>query len=217
MAKKKNQKVKAKYTLGEEIINSISHGIGAGLAIAGLVLICCFAHSAIGVVSGIVYAVLMIVLFTISCVYHSLSPNLKGKKVLRVIDHCDVLLMVAGTYTPICLSLMGGKLGWIVFSIVWAITVIAIVFNCLNLEKYKYVCLACNLIVGWSGLIIIKQLLRLCPKTGIILLIAGGVVYSIGALLYALGHKFRYIHSVFHFFVLGGAILHYFLILFYVV
>ena len=215
--KKKKKEVKAKYTLGEEIVNSISHGIGAGLAIAGLVLICCLAHSAIGVVSGVIYASLMIILFTISCVYHSLSPRLTGKKVLRVIDHCDVLLMVAGTYTPICLSLIGGKLGWIVFSIVWAITIIAIVFNCLNLEKYKYVCLACNLIVGWSALIIIKQLLSLCPRTGIVLLIAGGIVYSIGAILYAVGHKVRYVHSVFHFFVLGGAVLHYFLILFYVV
>ena len=206
-----------KYTLGEEIINSISHGIGAALSIAGLVLICCFAHSAIGVISGIFYSLIMIVLFTISCIYHALSPRISGKKVLRIIDHANVLLMVAGTYTPICLSLVGGKLGLIVFSIVWIITIIAIVFNCINLERYKVVCVILNLLVGWSGLLIIKQLIELCPRTGILLLVAGGVVYSIGAILYALGHKVKYMHSVFHFFVLGGAILHYLLILLYVV
>lgn len=206
-----------KYTLGEELINSISHGVGAALAIAGLVLLCCFAKSAIGVVSGIIYAVIMIVLFTISCIYHALSPRIGGKKVLRVIDHANVLLMVAGTYTPICLSLVGGKLGWIVFSIVWAITIIAVVFNCMDVDKYQVVCLICNLLVGWSGLLIIKQLISACPSPGIIFLVTGGIVYSVGAILYALGHKFKYIHSVFHFFVLGGAILHYFLILFYVV
>lgn len=217
MAKKKVKKENPKYTLGEELINSISHGIGAALSIAGLVLICCFAHSAIGVVSGIMYGLIMIVLFTISCIYHAISPKLSGKRVLRIIDHCNVLLMVAGTYTPICLSLIGGKLGWIVFSIVWAITIIAVIFNCLNLEKYKVICVILNLLVGWSGLLIIKQLLALCPRPGIMLLVAGGIVYSVGAILYGLGHKFRYIHSVFHFFVLGGAILHYLLILLYVV
>ena len=217
MQRKKKEIQKPKYTLGEELVNSISHGIGAALSIAGLVLICCFANSAIGVVSGIFYSLIMIVLFTISCIYHALSPRLKGKRVLRIIDHCNVLLMVAGTYTPICLSLIGGKLGWIVFGIVWLITIIAIVFNCLNLEKYKVVCVLLNLLVGWSGLLIIKQLLAVCPKPGIMLLVAGGIVYSIGAILYGLGHKIRYFHSVFHFFVLGGAILHYLLILLYVV
>ena len=220
MAKKKKQEVeeiKPKYTLGEEIVNAITHGIGAALAIAGLVLLIIKADSAIGVVTGVIYASIMIVLYVISCVYHSLSFRLKGKKVLRILDHCNVQLMVAGTYTPICLSMLGGKLGWIMFSIVWAVTIVAVIVNCIDLEKYKVVSVICNLLLGWAALIIIKPLIAACPPTGLKLLIWGGVVYSIGAILYGIGHKKRYIHSLFHFFVIGGSILHYFMIFFYVV
>lgn len=220
MAKSKQKdkvEVKPKYTLGEEIFNSVTHGIGAGLAIAGLVLLIIKASSAIGVVTGVIYATIMIVLYVISCVYHSLSFRLKGKKVLRILDHCNIQLMVAGTYTPICLSLLGGTLGWVMFSIVWAVTIIAVVFNCLNVEKYKVVSIFCNLILGWAALFIMKPLMAACSGTGIALLIWGGVVYSIGAIIYGLGHKIRYMHSIFHFFVMGGSILHYFMIFFYVV
>ena len=221
MAKKKVTKVKdlikPKYTLGEEIVNAITHGIGAALAIAGLVLLIIKADSVIGVVTGILYAVIMIVLYVISCIYHSLSFRLKGKKVLRILDHCNVQLMVAGTYTPICLSMLGGTLGWVMFSIVWAVTIVAVIVNCINLEKYKVVSVICNLLLGWAALFIMKPLVAACPSTGLALLIWGGVVYSIGAILYGLGHKVRYMHSVFHFFVIGGSILHYFMIFFYVV
>lgn len=218
MAKKKEiQEVKPKYTLGEEIVNAITHGVGAALAIAGLVLLIIKADSAMGVVTGIIYASIMIVLYVISCIYHSLSFRIKGKKVLRVLDHCNIQLMVAGTYTPICLSMLGGTLGWVMFGIVWAVTIVAVVFNCLNVEKYKVVSIVCNLLLGWAALFIIKPLIAACPSTGISLLIWGGVVYSIGAILYGLGHKVRYMHSVFHFFVIGGSLLHYLMIFFYAV
>lgn len=206
-----------KYTLGEEIVNAISHGVGAGLAIAALVLLIIRATSAIGVVTGVIYASIMIILYIISCIYHALSPKLTGKKVFRVLDHCNVLLMVAGTYTPICLSLLGGTLGWTVFGIVWGVTVLAIVFNCIDIDKYKKLCIALNLILGWAALIIIKPLIEACPVNGLILLIAGGVVYSIGAILYGLGKKKKYMHSVFHFFVIGASVLHFFMIYLYVV
>ena len=218
MAKKKEiQEVKPKYTLGEEIVNAITHGVGAALAIAGLVLLIIKADSAMGVVTGIIYASIMIVLYVISCIYHALSFRIKGKKVLRVLDHCNIQLMVAGTYTPICLSMLGGTLGWVMFGIVWAVTIVAVVFNCLNVEKYKVVSIICNLLLGWAALFIIKPLIAVCPGTGLSLLIWGGVVYSIGAILYGLGHKVRYMHSVFHFFVIGGSLLHYLMIFFYAV
>lgn len=218
MAKKKEiQEVKPRYTLGEEIVNAITHGVGAALAIAGLVLLIIKADSAMGVVTGIIYASIMIVLYVISCIYHSLSFRIKGKKVLRVLDHCNIQLMVAGTYTPICLSMLGGTLGWGMFGIVWAVTIVAVVFNCLNVEKYKVVSIVCNLLLGWAALFIIKPLIAACPSTGLSLLIWGGVVYSIGAILYGLGHKVRYMHSVFHFFVIGGSLLHYLMIFFYAV
>ena len=218
MAKKKEiQEVKPKYTLGEEIVNAITHGVGAALAIAGLVLLIIKADSAMGVVTGIIYASIMIVLYVISCIYHALSFRIKGKKVLRILDHCNIQLMVAGTYTPICLSMLGGTLGWVMFGIVWAVTIVAVVFNCLNVEKYKVVSIVCNLLLGWAALLIIKPLIAACPSTGLSLLIWGGVVYSIGAILYGLGHKIRYMHSVFHFFVIGGSLLHYLMIFFYAV
>ena len=218
MAKKKEiQEVKPKYTLGEEIVDAITHVVGAALAIAGLVLLIIKADSAMGVVTGIIYASIMIVLYVISCIYHSLSFRIKGKKVLRVLDHCNVQLMVAGTYTPICLSMLGGTLGWVMFGIVWTVTIVAVVFNCLNVEKYKVVSIVCNLLLGWAALLIIKPLIAACPSTGLSLLIWGGVVYSIGAILYGLGHKIRYMHSVFHFFVIGGSLLHYLMIFFYAV
>lgn len=206
-----------KYTLGEEIVNAISHGLGAGLAIAGLVLLIIRANDAIGVVTGVIYASIMIILYIISCIYHALSPKVKGKKVLRVIDHCNVLLMVAGTYTPICLSMLGGRLGWSMFGIVWGVTLVAIIFNCINVDKYRKISLFCNLVLGWSALFIIKPLINACPINGLVLLICGGIVYSIGAILYGIGAKKKYIHSVFHFFVIGGSLLHYFMIYFYVV
>ena len=215
--KELKEEPKPRYTLGEEIVNTITHGIGAALAIAGLVLLIIKAESAIGVVTGVIYATIMILLYVISCVYHSLSFRLKGKKVLRIIDHCNVQLMVAGTYTPICLSLLGGKLGWTMFAIVWFVTIVAVIVNCINLEKYKVVSVICNLLLGWAALFIIKPLIAACPAGGLSFLIWGGVVYSIGAILYGLGHKMRYIHSVFHLFVLGGTVLHYFMIFFYVV
>ncbi len=216
-SKKVKDEIKPKYTLGEEIMNAITHGVGAALAIAGLVLLIIKADSAMGVVTGVIYASIMIVLYVISCVYHSLSFRLKGKKVLRILDHCNIQLMVAGTYTPICLSMLGGALGWVMFGIVWAVTVVAVVFNCINVEKYKVVSIICNLLLGWAALLIIKPLIAACPTTGLSLLIWGGVVYSIGAILYGVGHKVRYMHSVFHFFVIGGSLLHYFMIFFYVV
>lgn len=206
-----------KYTLGEEIVNAISHGVGAGLAIAALVLLIIKANSAIGIVTGVIYASIMIILYVISCIYHSLSPKLKGKKVLRVMDHCNVLLMVAGTYTPICLSLLGGGLGWTVFGIVWAVTILAVALNCIDIDRYNKLCLACNLLLGWAALIIIKPLIDTCPINGLYLLIGGGIVYSIGAILYAIGRKKRYMHSIFHFFVVGASILHFFMIYLYVV
>ena len=206
-----------KYTLGEELVNSISHGCGAGLAIAALVLLIIKANSAIGVVTGVIYASIMIILYIVSCIYHALSPKIKGKKVFRVLDHCNVLLMVAGTYTPICLSMLGGSLGWTVFGIVWGITILAIVLNCIDIEKYKKICLACNLLLGWAALLIIKPLIDSCPVNGLLLLISGGVVYSIGAILYGIGKKKKYVHSLFHFFVIGASVLHFFMIYLYVV
>lgn len=213
----KKEELKPKYSLGEELVNSISHGVGAGLAIAALVLLCIRAHSALGVVCGILYSVILLVMYVISCIYHALSYKCKGKKVLRTLDHINVLLMVAGTYTPICLCMLKGWVGWLSFGIVWFVTIIAIIFNAVNVEKYQFLALISNLILGWGAIIIFKYLMVACPMNGIILLVSGGVVYTLGAILYAIGHKIPYMHSIFHFFVIAASILHFFLIYLYVV
>lgn len=206
-----------KYTLGEELINSISHGIGAGLSVAGLVLLIIKSTTVAEVLTSITYGICLIILYLISCLYHSLSPRLKGKKVLRVIDHCNVLLLEAGTYTPICICLFGGTLGWGMFGVVWAITIIAIIFNAIDVDKYQVISVICNLVLGWGVLLVIQDLIDICPLNGIIFLLIGGILYTIGAILYGIGSKVKYIHSVFHFFVIAGSIFHFFMIYIYVI
>lgn len=203
------------YTLGEELMNAISHGVGALLSIAGLVLLAVKSSTAIATVSSVLYGSIMIVLFTISCVYHALSPRLKGKKVLRVIDHCNVLMMVAGTYLPISLSLFGGALGWGLFGFVWALTIPVVVLTAVNVDKFSVLSVIDNLVLGWGILLLIGPLRSVCPLKGIWLLVGGGVAYTVGSVLYGLGAKKKWFHSIFHFFVLLGALLHFFFIYFY--
>lgn len=205
------------YNLKEELINSISHGVGAVLSIFALVFIILNAHSKIGLVTGIIYCTIMFLLYIISCLYHALSPKLLGKKVLRVIDHCNVLLMVAGTYTPICLSLIGGVSGWLMFGIVWFVTIVAVIFNCIDVDRYQVVSVICNLVLGWGALFLVSKLKEVCSLKGLYLLISGGVIYSIGAILYGIGSKKKYMHSIFHFFVLVASFLHFCLIYFFAI
>ncbi|MBQ3430679.1 hemolysin III family protein [Candidatus Saccharibacteria bacterium] len=203
------------YTKGEEIVSSISHGVGAGLAIAALVLMVLKAPTPHATVGVALYGAIMIILFTISCLYHALSPNLKGKKVLRVIDHINVMLMVAGTYLPICFSLLYGQLGWIIFGIVWGLTLPAVILNAIDVDRFQVVSTFHNLILGWGALFLLKPLRAVCPLAGIWLLIGGGICYTIGSILYGIGYNTKWFHSIFHFFVLGGATLHFFFIYLY--
>lgn len=205
------------YTLGEELVNSISHGIGAGLSIAGMVVLIVHASGAINIVTSVIYGVSLIILYIISCIYHALSPRVKGKKVFRVLDHCSVLLLEAGTYTPICLGLFGGVLGWILFGIVWGITIFVIVCNAISVDQFNVISVVCNLVMGWGVLFLLPILLELCTLKGIVFLIIGGFLYSVGAILYGVGSKVPYMHSVFHFFVIAGSLFHYFFIYLYVV
>ena len=173
------------------------------------------ATTAGGKVSAVLYGTLLIMLYTISCIYHALSPRLRGKRVLRVIDHANVFLVVAGTYMPICLSLLDGVWGWLTFGIVWLVTIVAVVFSCVDVDRFQMIGVVCNLILGWGALLLLPVLIELVPWTGLWLLIFGGVAYSLGAILYVVGAKVPYMHSIFHFFVLMGSILHFFFIYLY--
>lgn len=203
------------YSLKEELINAISHGVGAVFSVVALILCILKAHTTIGLVSSIIYTTIMILLYVISCVYHALSPRVKGKKVLRVIDHCNVMLMVAGTYMPVCLALIGGTLGFSVFTIVWIITIVGVVFNAINVDKYQMISAICNLLLGWGIMFLVNPILKVCPMQGVWFLLFGGISYTIGSVLYAMGSKVPYAHSIFHFFVLIGCLFHFLFIYLY--
>ena len=209
-----------KYTLGEEIVNSISHGFGIILGIVALVLTIVFSaknNNTIGIVSSCIYGSTMIIMYTISCLYHALSPKLKAKKVFRVIDHCDIYLFIAGCYTPYCLSLIGGVTGWVIFAIIWACAVIGVLLNAIDLEKFIIPSVLMYLVMGWMIIFSYDSVATLLPTPGLALLIAGGISYTVGAILYAIGSKKKYFHSIFHFFVLLGSILQFFSILLYAI
>lgn len=204
-----------KYTLKEELFNSISHGIGAIFAIVALVLMIIKADTALEVVTVSIYGSFMIILYTISCIYHALSPKLTGKKVLRVIDHCNVYLLVFGTYIPVALLGVGGWLGWLLFGIVLFVTLLGIVLSSINTDKFQVFEVICHLVNGWSIIFGISKLLESMTYYGVLYCILGGIFYTVGAIIYGIGAKKKYMHSVFHVFCLLGTISHFIAIYFY--
>lgn len=206
------------YTLGEELVSSISHGIGAVLAIIGTVL--CLSKainsgSVIEIVSASLFGVMMFLLYTMSCIYHALARN-NAKRVFRVFDHCTIFLLIAGTYFPVILVSVGGKVGWLYFAIIVVSSIVGITFNAIDVDKYQNVSLFCYIFMGWIIVFAFKPLYDAVGKEGIKLLVLGGVIYTIGALIYWLGDNKKYFHSIWHFFVLGGTIAHFFTIYLYV-
>ena len=218
MEKKKERISVPSYTLCEELVNSISHGVAAAFSIWGLVMLIIKASKvgAMAVTTVTLFGTTMILLYTISCIYHALSPRITGKKVMRVIDHCNVFLLVFGTIIPIALVGMKGICGWIYFGIVGFITLLGIIFSAIDVDKNEKIEVVCHLLNGWSALFFVKPLIDGVGVTGLILIILGGVMYSVGALLYGLGSKKKYMHSVFHFFCIAVTIFHYLAIYLYV-
>lgn len=209
-------KVKRKQTLGEEIANAISHGVGTLVAIAGAVIVIVMAAintSAIGVVSASLYGASLILLYLFSTLYHSFT-NVGAKKVFRIFDHCSIFILILGTYIPICLTLIGGALGWVLFGINAFCTVLGVVFNSINLERWSKASLVLYVVMGWSIVFSIKHFLAVVDKAGLPLLVLGGLCYTLGIVFYKAKHK--YMHFVWHLFVLAGSVLHYFFILFYI-
>lgn len=220
--KKKEKKERItlpKYTLGEELISSISHGVGALLSIAALVLCIVFSaidHNPLAVVASCIYGSSLVILYLMSCLYHALKPN-KAKKVFRVFDHCSIFLLIAGSYTPFLLITIGGAKGIIMMVIMWLAAIIGIILNSINLEKFDKLSFVLYLVMGWMVVFSFKQLLTNLPTTGFVLLLIGGIIYTVGAVIYAIGDKVRYMHSIWHFFVLGGSIFQFFTIFLYVI
>lgn len=208
-----------KYTLGEELMSAITHGVGALLSIAALVL--CVVFSAIhgnvyAIVSSAIYGSTSIILYLMSTLYHSLKVN-NAKRVFRIIDHCSIFLLIAGTYTPYALVALPKKLGWIIFGVEWLCAIIGIVLNSIDLKKFKVISMVLYLVMGWMILFSFKPLIDAMTKGGLILMLVGGILYTMGAIIYGIGKKVKYMHSIFHFFVLGASICFFFSIFFYVI
>ena len=220
---KLSERVLPTYTKGEEIFNMVSHIIGGVIGIVAIVMCSVIAakhNNPYGIVSGIIYGVTLLVLYTMSSIYHGLSPNLKAKKVFQIIDHCSIFLLIAGSYTPFCLCTLmkeSATTAWTVFGIIWGIAIIGIVLNSIDLKKFKKFSMFCYLIMGWLIIFKINVLIEYLGIEGFILLLAGGLVYTLGAVLYAVGKKHKWMHSIFHILCIISSILHLLCILLYVI
>lgn len=210
------------YTKGEEIFNMVSHICGGALGITATVLCVVFSaihKNAYAIVSSAIFGFTMILLYTMSSIYHGLRPN-TAKKVFQVIDHCSIYLLIAGTYTPFSLCTLreySTPLGWTVFGIIWGLAVLGIVLNAIDLKSFRVISMFLYLGMGWCIIFTIKIVFNALGTIGFILLLAGGIAYTVGSILYGLGRKHKYMHSVFHLFVILGSLLHFLCILFFVI
>ena len=199
------------YTLGEELFNMISHIAGAFLGI--VVITMCVARSAVhgniyGIVGSAIYGGSMIILYTMSSVYHGLPRNMI-KKVFRVLDHCTIYFLISGTYTPIALSAIreyDPVAGWIIFGIQWGLTALAVTLTAIDMEKFSVFSMCCYVIMGWCVIVVPNIAIGALSLTGFLFVLIGGILYTIGAVIYGIGKKLRYMHSVFHLFVFAGSL-----------
>lgn len=209
------------YTRGEEIVNMVTHIIGGSLAVAAIPLLVVFASlhgNPWAIVTGAVYGVALLMVFTVSSVYHGLKVG-KAKRVMRIIDHCDIYFLIAGTYTPILLCNIrpiNPEVAWTIFGIEWGLAAIAVTLNAIDLERFEKVSMVCYIGMGWSIVAVLTLAVESMTVPGFILLLSGGIAFTIGAVLYAIGKRVRYMHSVFHIFVVVGCELQFFAILLYV-
>ena len=193
------------YTKGEEIFNMTSHIVGAGFAVIALILCVTFSiirKNTYGLISSIIYGTTMILLYTMSSIYH-----------------CSIFLLIAGTYTPFALCTLRAyspKIGWSIFAINWIMAAIGITLNAIDLKRYKVFSMICYLVMGWCIIVKINILPSLLGMKGFILLALGGVIYTIGAVLYGVGVKVKYMHSVFHLCICVASILQFLCIIIYV-
>jgi hemolysin III len=212
----KNTGLVNRYSLKEEIFSSITHGIGAVLSIAALVILAYFAGmkgDVWRVVSFSIYGFTLFFLYLSSTLYHSILIE-KVKKVLRVFDHVSIYLLIAGSYTPITLIAMRGAWGWTIFGVIWGLALLGIVLNITSFEKTRIVSTVLYVLMGWLIIIAVKPMLQMVPAGLFLWLLAGGILYTLGIIFYAC-RRIPFNHGIWHLFVLGGSIMHYLGFLFY--
>lgn len=210
------------YTRGEERFNFVSHVVGGGLAVVMLVL--CVVRAALhrdpwAVVSSAIYGASLVAVYTISSVYHGLRPE-KAKKVLQVLDHCTIYFLIFGSYLPILYCPIRREspvTAWVLFGVILGMTALAVTLTAIDLQKYRVLSMVCYVGLGWCIVLAAPVALRAIPIPGLLWLLAGGIAYSVGAVLYGLGKRRPYMHAVFHLFVILGSVLQFVCIFFYVI
>ena len=203
-------------TLGEEIANSVTHGIGAALSIVGLVAIVVVAAlhgSALRIVACATYGTSLVLLYTSSTIYHALADN-RAKRVFKILDHSSIYLLIAGTYTPVTLIALRGPWGWTLFGVVWGLCVCGILFKSLWIGRLKVASTVVYVLMGWCAVVAIRPLLAALSWTGFAWLLAGGLCYTAGVAFYVNSRRFA--HSVWHLFVMAGSFCQYWAIFRYV-
>ena len=209
------------YTRGEELFNMVSHIVGGAIGVAALVLciiVSAVHHNGYGLAGSIVYGLSMIVLYTMSSVYHGLGDGM-AKRVMQVLDHCTIYLLIAGTYTPILLSAMrplDPVASWVLLGVVWGLAAVAITLTAIDLKRFAVFSMACYIGMGWCIVVKLPLLIRAVGCGGFWLILLGCVCYTVGAVLYGMGRTKKYMHSVFHLFVVAGSVLHLLAILLFV-
>lgn len=211
------------YSKSEEIVNMVSHIVGGAVGVATVVLSVIFAAirgNVYGVIGGAIFGAALIILYTCSSIYHGLRAGSMAKKVFQVFDHCSIFFLIAGTYTPIVLCPIrqySTALGWSLFGVVWGAAILGIVLNSIDIKAYRKFSGVCYLAMGWCIVFAWKAAEVMMARGGLLLLLFGGICYTLGAVLYYGFKKVRYTHSIFHILTLAGSILHSIYIIIYVV
>lgn len=221
MKKNNDQKpetfIRKAYSLGEEIFSSTTHGLGAMLSIAAMVVMIVISvsdSSPIKLASSIVFGLSLFVLYMMSTLYHAIRAP-RAKKVFKILDHCTIYILIAGTYTPYTLVGIGGSLGWLIFGVVWGAAILGILLNAIDIKRYKWISFALYVAMGWAIVFAIKPMIEALPIGAIIYLAVGGLFYTGGIIFYLMKSK-KYFHSIWHLFVLLGSISHILGVIFYV-
>lgn len=215
MKKNTVEENRRQLTIAEEIVNSITHGIGAMLSVAALVILVVVAArhgNAWHVVSFSIFGATLVLLYTFSTLYHSFT-NIRVKNIFARFDHAAIFALIAGTYTPFLLTTIRGPLGWSFFGVIWAVAIAGIVIRTVYLHRFRRLMVAIYLMMGWMFVFMLNSMIKNLPDVSLIFLLAGGLSYTIGVIFYA-WRKLPFGHGIWHLFVLGGSICHFFAVLY---
>jgi hemolysin III len=208
----------SQYSFIEEFFNSITHGVGIIISISALIIMVFFSSrygNTIHIVSSSIFGIALVLLYTASTLYHSFQKP-RIKHTFKIIDHSCIYILIAGTYTPFMLVTLHGTLGWTIFSVVWSLTILGILFKVFFINRFKIISTIAYILMGWLIIFAIKPLYQALPGNAIAWIVSGGLIYTLGTIFYA-WEKLPFNHAIWHSFVLAGSICHFFAIMFYVV